>query len=93
MLLDSSLRAINRSSYRSRSAGVSLCRLINQALGIILLLGLCTILPLPILYGMYCNKGWSGETLCCAIVWAMNGGGMGCPNKNTSSVREEGVCE
>jgi len=24
-------------------------------------LGLYTILPLPILYGMYCNKGWLGE--------------------------------
>jgi len=24
------------------------------------LLGLCKILPLPILHGMHCNKGWSG---------------------------------
>jgi len=32
-------------------------------------LGLYTILPLPILYGMYCDKGWpGGATLYCAIV-------------------------
>jgi len=41
-------------------------------------LGLYTILPLLMLYGIYCNNGGPGETVYCAIVWAMAGrGGRG----------------
>ena len=36
-------------------------------------LGLYTILLSPILYGMYCNNGRSGEILYCAIAWTMKG--------------------
>jgi len=43
--------------------------------------GLYTILPSPILYGIYCNYGGSAVTLYCAIVWAMTGRGGGCLNK------------
>jgi len=32
-----------------------------------------TILPSPIVYGIYCDDGGSGVTLYCAIVWAMTG--------------------
>jgi len=31
--------------------------------------GLYTILPLPILYSMYCNKGWSGEPVLILVQW------------------------
>jgi len=38
-------------------------------------------IPLPTLYGMYCNiRDSRGETLDYAIVW-VNPGGGGCPNK------------
>ena len=48
-------------------------------------LGLYSILPLPILYGMYCNKGWSRGN---AVLHNSVGdeGGVGCPNKG-------GVCD
>jgi len=36
---------------------------------------LYTILPSPIVYGIYCNNGGSEGTLYCAIVWAMTGRG------------------
>jgi len=36
--------------------------------------GLYTILPMPILYDVYCNTGGSGETQYCALVWAMGWG-------------------
>ena len=37
--------------------------------------GLYTMLPLAIVYGIYCNKGGrgGGGTIYCAIVWAMRG--------------------
>ena len=38
-------------------------------------LGLYTILPSPILCGIYCNHRGSGVTLYCATVWAMTWGG------------------
>jgi len=50
-------------------------------------LGLYTILPLPILYGMYAiaiNDGGGGTVLCNSVGDAW--GGVGCPNKG-------GVCE
>jgi len=40
-----------------------------------------TILPLPTLYGMYCNKGWSGgNTVLCNSV-SDAGRGVGCQTK------------
>jgi len=38
-------------------------------------LGLYTILPSPIVYGIYCNNVGSEGTLYFAIVWAMTGRG------------------
>ena len=40
----------------------------------VLEVGLYTILPFPISYGIYCNKGGSGDIIYCAIVWAMRSG-------------------
>jgi len=45
--------------------------------------GICTILPLTILYGMYCNTGWSRGVTCCAIVCAMKKG-SGVPRQRWS---------
>jgi len=44
------------------------------------------ILPLPILYEMYCNKGWSGGNTVLRNSVGDEGGGVGCQNKG-------GVCK
>jgi len=49
-------------------------------------IGLYTILPLPTVYGMYRNKGWSGGTTVLRNSVGDEGGGVGCPHKG-------GVCE
>jgi len=51
-------------------------------------LGLYTILQLPILCGIYCNNGGSGETLYCAIARAMTVW-SGVPKQRMGGVRKQ----
>ena len=44
-------------------------------------LGLYTILPSPILFGIYFHKGGRVEAIYCAIAWAIKGGQVECLNK------------
>jgi len=45
------------------------------------MLAFCPILPSPILYGMYCNKGWSAENTTLRKSVGGEGGGGGVPKQ------------